>query len=376
MRLLLLSPHYAPVIGGAELQAQRLARALTEAGLFVTVLTLACPGQEPESTERGVRVLRRLTGVPYGPLWGLTFMHSTSLWLHKLADDWDVVHNQQVGLHSWASVRAAASLRKASLLRFACSGPGGDLVSLSERRFGLTLIRGLRNAGRFISLTAGGAAEIEQFGLPADRIRTIPNGVDLSELGCLDWPDLSATDPMRLLFVGRLVHQKGIDVLIDAFAMLEEPQKFRLRVVGAGSELASARRRVSDAGLDPFVEFVSAQQDITAQYEWSEVVVLPSRYEGMPNVVLEAMASARPVLGTNIDGTAQLVTVGQNGWLVPKERPTALAAAIRDIGQQRQRLRLMGHNGRRTVEERYSLRRTCAMYVTEYEALLARRALT
>jgi len=371
MRLLLVVPHYPPALGGAELQAERLARELDVAGVRVSVLTRPCAGEPLEETDRGIRIFRRLTTLPLGPLWGLTFMRSTGRWLRRLADEWDVVHNQQVGLHSWASVRTAVALGKPCLLRFACSGQGGDLATLKRRRFGDRLIEGLRGAGRLVALTSSGAAEIVAHGLPAERTITIPNGIDLQTFSVQPWPHLLPSDPVRLLYVGRLDFQKGLDLLLDALGVLPRPDRFRLRIVGTGPELEALRARAARSGLQEIVEFCGIRRDITAEYAWSEVVVLPSRFEGMPNVVLEAMACGRPVLGTRIPGTADLISDQTCGWLVPAESSRALGETLSGIVAQREKLTAAGLEGRAIVATRNSLKHVASRYIREYEALLS-----
>jgi glycosyltransferase involved in cell wall biosynthesis len=371
MRILLLAPQYPPTLGGAELQAQRMAYELNTLGVRVTVLTQPHAGRDVEEDDKGVRVLRRLDGVLLGPLWGLTFMANTRRWMRRLGGDWDLVHNQQVGLHSWVSVRTAQAFNKPCLLRFACSGSGGDLATLRNQRFGDKFVGGLRDAHRYIALTEGTAAEIAQFGLPADKTRVIPNGIDLTRFAAQGWSTVRDNDPIRLLFAGRLDRQKGIDVLLDALASLPRPSEFTLKIVGVGADLPKLEAQVRALGLQQIVEFCGRRSDMAAEYAWSEIVVFPSRYEGMPNVVLEAMACARPVLGTRIDGTRDLVQEPSTGWLVPPEDVKALAAALANVSRQRQNLRAIGAGGRAIVERRFALPHIAGQYLKEYEALLA-----
>jgi glycosyltransferase involved in cell wall biosynthesis len=375
MRILLLSPQYPPLLGGAELQAQRMARELTAMGIRVTVLTQPCAGAAPEDQDGGIRILRRLRTVPLGPLWGMSMMASTARAQRELASEWDLVHNQQVGLHAWASVRSAVRLQKPCVLRFACSGTGGDLASLSGRRFGSTFVRGLRGATRLVALTASGAAEIVRYGLPAQRTTTIPNGIDVRAFAQQPWPDVAAADPLRLLFVGRLEHQKGLDLLLAALAQVEHAVNCRLRVVGTGSLLQQLQTQVRDLGLSERVEFRGVRTDMLAEYAWSEAVVVPSRFEGMPNVVLEAMACGRPVLATHIDGTAELLGDERGGWLVPPDDVHSLAQAIVRLAQLRVSLPQVGEQGRSIVSTHYSLQRIAGLYADEYARALSERPL-
>jgi L-malate glycosyltransferase len=373
MRLLLLTPQYPPTFGGAELQTQRLARVLDSRGVRVTILTQSVRGVESSEHDGGIYIVRGLAGLRLGPLWGLTYMLSSRRWLRRLASEWDIVQNQQVGLHSWVSVRVARHLGRPSVLRFACSGQGGDLAAMRMRRFGPLLVGGLRDADGFVALTSEGASEITRYALPATKVVTIPNGVDLSGFSLLSWPNLQGSDPIRLLFVGRLVHQKGLDVLLSALAMLKDRLAFTLRVVGVGDELDRLREQTHLAGLDGKVEFRGRLTSVVEEYAWCEVLVLPSRFEGMPNVVLEALSCGRPVLGTRVGGTAELVESGVNGWLVPVEDEGALAECIARISMRRENLRVSGIEGRRIVEQRYSLEASASRYVELYERLLATR---
>jgi glycosyltransferase involved in cell wall biosynthesis len=371
MRLLLLSALYPPILGGAELQAQRLARELDSRGVRVTVLTQPCAGEAIQEWDRDIRIVRGLSSIALGPLWGLTYMMSTHRWLRRLASNWDVLHNQQVALHCWPSLRVARALGKPCLLRFACCGPGGDLAVLSSHRFGSYFVDHLRGAQRLVALTRGGADEIRHYRLPPARIRTIPNGVELERFSVQSWPQLEPSDALRLLFVGRLNRQKGVDVLLGALAMLPRPEAFRLRVVGVGPELERLRLQAGEAGLGSIVQFCGRQQDVIAHYAWSELVVLPSRFEGMPNVVLEAMSCARPVLGTRIAGTMDLIAEAQSGWLVPSDNPRALAQRLEQIANERSALRSIGLAGRAIAESKYSMTCITSMYLREYEAMLA-----
>src|SRR5258708_7000007 len=143
MQVLLVSSFYPPILGGAELQAQSLARELDSLGVRVSILTRPCKGADAEDRDRGIQIHRRLSALPWGRVWGWPYMISTRGWLRRLHRQWDVVHNQQVGLHSWASVRVARALGKPCLLRFSSLGRGGDLAALNRHRFGHHLVKEL-----------------------------------------------------------------------------------------------------------------------------------------------------------------------------------------------------------------------------------------
>lgn len=370
MRVLLVTAYYPPVLGGAELQAQSLARALHSLGVEVSILTRALTGMDSEAHEEGIHVFRRLRAVPLGPLWGVTYVLSARHWLRRLAHCWHLVQAQQVGLHAWSAVQVAKSLGRPSLLRCSSFGPGGDLAVLRSHRFGGYLLRTVRDATRVVSLTQGGSQEVACYGIPSERVRVIPNGVDLARFLAQPWPTMRHGDPLRLLFVGRLATEKGLGDLLSALALVTNRGAFSLRVVGTGALEEALRTRTRVLQLMDVVEFVGARPDVVADYAWSELLVVPSHFEGMPNVVLEAMACARPVLGTRVNGTTDLVAEGRTGWLVPRSDPAALARELERLSAQRQQLRLAGEAGRALMESTYGLNKIAARYLQEYEAML------
>ena len=372
MQIVLVTALYPPILGGAELQAQTLARELHSLGARVTVLTRDYPGTSAQETDHGIEVVRGLSGLALGPLWGLTYMWSTYRWLRRTAARWDLIHAQQIGLHASPSLRVARALKRPCLLRCSSHGIGGDLAELRARRFGRLLVEQLRLASRVVALTPAGAAEVMSHRIPPERVRIIPNGVDLRRFGPQEWPAARDTDPLRLLFVGRLSREKGLDLLLQALKQAGAAG-FELRVVGTGPEERALRAQVEALGLSKTVLLAGPSTDVLSHYRWSELVVVPSRFEGMPNVVLEAMACGRPVLGTRVNGTADLVTEGRNGWLVEKENPGQLAAELQRLRLIRAALQAAGRVAHASVAASYSITHTASMYAREYEAMLAER---
>jgi glycosyltransferase involved in cell wall biosynthesis len=130
-----------------------------------------------------------------------------------------------------------------------------------------------------------------------------------------------------ILSVGRLTHQKGFDNLVAAAAgFLNESVVFL--IAGAGEERPALEDTVRSRGLDGHVRFLGYRRDVPSLLAGTDLFVHPSRYEGMPVAVLEAMAAGCPVVATSVDGTRALIRDGIHGWLVPPEDAEALTAAI------------------------------------------------
>jgi len=230
---------------------------------------------------------------------------------------------------------------------------GSDVPGFSRRfRLHYRVLRPvLRRVWRSAAATIANSDGLRRLALETDpraAIDVIPNGIDLDEFRPAD---TSRAGPPRVLCVSRLIPRKAIDVLIDAFADVYTAfPAAELTIVGDGILDAQLRDRTRRLGLDRAVRFAGYQpHDKMAElYRAADLFVLPSRYEGMSNALLEAMASGLPVVATPTGGTAELVR--DNGLVVPPDEPDRLAAAM---------LTLLGDDERRRDAARTS--RTIAL---------------
>ncbi|MBI4917837.1 MAG: glycosyltransferase family 4 protein [Acidobacteria bacterium] len=186
---------------------------------------------------------------------------------------------------------------------------------------------GLAKAAAVIVNSASVLDELAERGADRGRIHVIPNGVDGTVFRpAADWP----ADDGSLLFVGRLVPQKGADVLLRAHAaLLARDPETRLDIVGDGESELYLRRLTHYLGTSPAVRFAGWAQgdDLVAAFQRAAVVAIPSRYEPFGIVALEAMACGRPVVASAVGGLAEVVST-RIGALVPAEDHLSLAAAL------------------------------------------------
>jgi glycosyltransferase involved in cell wall biosynthesis len=199
--------------------------------------------------------------------------------------------------------------------------------------------------------------------LAHERIQLVHHGVDanaFAETG-VGVNDLA---PPLVLAAGRLIHKKGFDVLVTACGLLRDRRlAFRCRIVGDGPLRTALARAIRDASLDEVVElpgWVPADR-LAAMLPRAAAFVAPSRIaaggdrDGIPNVVLEAMAARLPVVGTDVSGIPEAVADGVTGLLVPPGNADALADALQRILAGPGASRAMGEAGRRRVLTRFDL---------------------
>lgn len=226
----------------------------------------------------------------------------------------------------------------------------------------------------------------EKVGIPSSRVACIPNGVDVAAFAGA----AHERRPRRLLgafappgtvligTVGRLDAVKDHAGLIAAFRILCEAwprqgEQLRLVLLGAGSLRAALESQVERGGLSAQVRLLGNRSDVAALLAEFDVFALSSIAEGMPGVVLEAMASGLPVVATDVGGVSEVVEAGVTGTLVPAGDPHALAAALHAYVADEQLRRRHGDAGCARVAAHFSLRTMVSAYVALYDELLGWR---
>ncbi len=218
-------------------------------------------------------------------------------------------------------------------------------------------------------------------GIPDDRLALIPSGIADEEPPPIDpaqvraelgWPG----DAPLILFAGRLAPQKGVADLIAALDLLQHVRPdVRVLIVGDGPLRETLEETAHAFHLDGMVRFLGHRDDVPRLLAAADLLVLPSLYEGLPNVVLEAMRFAKPVVATAAPGTTEVVADGQTGLLVPMRDPPALAEALRTVIQDRDLARRLGGGGRARVEAEFRADVMIARFAELYETLARAKGL-
>jgi glycosyltransferase involved in cell wall biosynthesis len=211
----------------------------------------------------------------------------------------------------------------------------------------------VRAADLVLAPSAATAAELRR-DYRAERVEVIPNvtgGVAVPPAG----KDI-AGEAGYLLFVGRLRIRKGVEVLLAALRELRgRVPGATLRIAGDGEHRAALERKAAEMGLGDAVSFLGTRDagQVRELLAGAAALVVPSIYEGMPLVVLEAMERGVPVVASAVSGIPEVVVGGETGWLVPPEDPAALAAALEEVLGDPVEAGRRGEAGRRRIDERY-----------------------
>lgn len=361
MRIVCVNYEYPPLGGGAGNATANIAREMAGLGHKVMVLTSAFKGL-PKVEERDGYVLRRIPTLRAHedhcrPFEMAAFMLSSCLAVPRAARAFKA--DAVIAFFGLPCGPAAWLAKKRLGVPYVVSLRGGDVPGFqpydlkNHHRLTAPLIHFLWRGAAHVVANSNGLRDLALSTSAGIPVSVIPNGVDAA---LFSPPKTRPGGPVRFLFVGRVVRQKGLDVLFDALAGLEASLAWSLDVVGDGPARVELAARANRLGLTEKIRFLGwrGRAEMPALFREADLFVFPSRDEGMPNAVLEAMASGLPVVATRISGNEEIVRHGETGLLVPSEDAAALGEALtRLVGRAEERA-AMGHGARRLAETEYS----------------------
>jgi glycosyltransferase involved in cell wall biosynthesis len=306
---------FSPVVGGGELQLERLLAPLAARDVHARVVTRAVPGTRRRDLVRGSDIVRtRIAGE--SPAASIAYVGGALAGIVGRRRCTDVVHAH--GALSPATIALGASFAGVpAVVTPLGAGAPGDLARVRRKPGGEWRLRQLARRAHFVALSDELAAELRAFGAPAARVHCVPNGFDArvfrppaeaERARARDAVGI-ARDRCCFVFVGRLHPVKQLDVVVRALASVPDSD---LVVVGDGPEHRSLAALAREVGVGDRVHFVGARDDVVTYLHAADAFVLPSQAEGMSNALVEAMACALPCLVTaSISGTGGLVAGGR-----------------------------------------------------------------
>jgi glycosyltransferase involved in cell wall biosynthesis len=354
-----------PVDGGVARVVTDLVRAQLSDGLHVTV---ACPDGPlaPAVAALGADVRHWHATRSPGPSLAGEVRRAARI-VDRVRPHLVHAHSAKAGLAGRLAVRGRIpTVFQPHAWSFEAVGGATEALALRWERWGA------RWAHRVVCVSGAERATGELAGVRADW-RVVANGIDPrrfhpAAVGAVrgQIPPLAGLGPETPLVVcvGRLCRQKGQDVLLAAWdAVVRQVPEARLALVGDGPDAAALREAAPEGVL-----FAGAVTEVLPWYQAADLVVLPSRWEGMALAPLEAMACGRPVVVTDVDGARESLPPGREP--VPAEDPDALARAVTRLLRDPLLRESLGHQGRHHVLTTHDVRHTADAVADVYRELL------
>jgi glycosyltransferase involved in cell wall biosynthesis len=372
MNILLVNYEYPPIGGGAATATAAIAEHLTSLGHAVTVLTSRFHDLKGSIREGDVQVVRcsaiRKRPDRSGILEMFSYLVSAGLMLGSVIRK----HRIEASIVFFSFPCGPLGLwgLKRGNVPYVISLRGGDVpgneAALAPLHRMLTPLRRLifRKSVAVVANSPG----LKEMSERADScpVQVIPNGVDADFFCPSENRAETAHHPFAFLFVGRFQMQKNLFYLIDHVASLKRSGvgAFVLHLVGDGPQHDELRNHSIKRGIDDCLIWHGWMDkgSLREIYRNADCFVNPSLYEGMPNVVLEAIACGLPVIASRVLGNDAVVRHGETGWLFDLNEPDAFLTALRKMMEDPGQARRMGQKGRAWVLDDFSWRRVAQTY--------------
>ncbi len=420
-RIYIVTATFLPSVGGAEKQAFAQSRSLRERGYETTIVTFRRKRTWPRhELIEGVPVIRVAGMLLEGreklprPLQKLAYLLAMlvmgwTLWRQR--QRYDILHVYKLGLltlpaalvcrltgkrmlvavRSADSAKATSSHNKTSLLAGPLDATAPWLqvdealqaTGLVKSSSDLEVLAGMgKPVVRFLSsllhnthaivvvLSSRMKNSLAEHGFNLPDVQLIPNGADIIRFKPGDLDSSSDGREQVVVCVSGLRYEKGIDVLLQAWHLVhQQAPQARLIIVGGGGLQFQLESMAKALGIASSVEFTGLQTDVPTQLHRGGLAVLPSRWEGMPNALLEAMACGLPCVATRVSGSEDIIQHGVNGLLVESEDYQGMAQALLTLLRDPVLTRKYGQAAREMIERHFSLECIMDRYVELYQRI-------
>lgn len=368
---------YPGKMAGTELQALALAQKLKEKDCTTFFLTPRREkSRERSETYKGIKIIRFTV---FG-LFGRYRMGRIFFWLaalsmayklFKLRGEYNIIHVHILSNLAFVASIMGKLVRKPVIVKVAASDTMTDIDFLREKPSGRLFERTIKYLQPAI-VTTSSKAQKKMKDEGFKKIHSITNGVNVEK-----WPSRSYLNTMQtieIVSVGRLVSDKAYDILLNSYGILrKEGLPFKAKIIGDGPLHNELEQLIKDLNLQDNIELCGHIEDVPMVLLEASLFILSSRGEGMPNALLEAMATGLPCIATRISGCEDIIRDNYNGLLVAPENPEQLAKSVIKLYKDYDRAILLGKNARQTIIDKYSIDSIAKKYFELYEDLCHQR---
>jgi len=390
MKVLMVISQFHPIIGGAEKQAQLLAKELIKKGVSVKIITGWWRFRTPhKEVIDGIQVIRNFScwgmfGMRWlRPLGAVIYMVTLAIYLIVHQKEYDIIHVHQALYPAFVSILIGKRcLGKPVIVKTASSGITSDIIQLKQIPLGsYQLIYLLKNMECLVTVSNVGGKEFKDIGFPEFQIEHIPNGVVLPKDRKTNYDKIR-----RVITTSRLSKEKGIDILLRAWTHVVRQEKgVNLIIAGYGPLERELKMLIQSLRVYGSVTFMGLIQNVMDSLKSADLFVLPSRTEGLSNSLLEAMSHGLPCITTKVGGNIELIgeddhqeimpgnfLVAGRGLLVNPEDVEGLSKAILYLIRNREERKAMGSKGRIYIEKNYSIDLVVDKYIGLYKRMMDR----
>jgi glycosyltransferase involved in cell wall biosynthesis len=378
--VVMLLRQFYPRTGGYQNQAFRLARELLKREVTVHVVTQRHGILPPYEEHQQIPIYRVFT-FPKGYLASISYLASSFLWMVRNRHRFHLIHANRSSSGLVAGLIGLV-LRKPVLYKLT----RGDEVE--EKGFRNSVLGRLKvqclklTVDKFVAITEEIEEALLRLGIPAQKLVRIANGIPLDDLsssydkGCIKSEMGWAAEAVIVTFVGRLVHDKGVDWLLKVWQQVAQRHKrARLLLVGDGIERATLEAQAQSLGVTDTVAFIGRQADVFKFLVISDIFVLPSRQEGTSNALLEAMSQGLPVIVADdlLGGNRGVVDDCKDGYVIRLGDDQVFVETLDQLLTDTELRKEMGRRARKKIEERFSIESVADKYCEIYSELLHTR---
>jgi glycosyltransferase involved in cell wall biosynthesis len=376
---------YPPHLGGLELQAHRLARGLANKGLKVYVLTRNYGDFKRFEVIDGIDVYRFPIIANFRILSSLSYTIFSLLWLIRYRRAYNIIHSHQAYSPALIGILAKFFLKKPLIVKISATGKYGERREIENLPFKSLRKRWLKKVDRFVAVNESAIDEFGQLGISKDKFLHIPNGVEVSAESSFEkgikskYRKTLNLDYERItIFVGRLSEEKGLELLIKAWATVRRSSPGAHLIIlgeeGPDRPVGSQTRMLaSSLNLNHSIHFLGRVDNVIDYLLCSDVFVLPSVSEGMSNALLEAMAVGLGIIAGDNYGNRTLIRNNENGILVKSDDINQLTETITMLLTNLDYAKRLGAQARETVLNNYSMEKIVQKYLNLYNELLSNK---
>lgn len=362
MNIIMVINSFFPLVGGAERQAQRISEALVNRGHKVTVLTRHHRNLEEKVDINGVNIIRIKVG-NINKIKPIIFLIKTLIFVRKNKKKIDIVHGHSLNAPGLIVALIRKYFKIPVVVKIAGGGDktGCEIIKMNNSGIKGKLKVKIMNKyiDKFIAISKSIEKDLEIVGTSKHQVEYLPNGIDMNLF------HKSSLESRRdFLYLGRLESVKGIDILLKAWMnIIKENENFphKLYIAGNGSLKNSIP-------IDPSIKYLGNVSDVKKIILQNEFFILPSRYEGISNALLEAMALERVIIASNVGGNPDLISNNVTGYLFESENIKELKSIIwRVVSEKKERD--VGRRAREFLEENYNLEKNVSKLEKLYQEI-------